>query len=256
MGKLLVFAFLLLTLFSPNAFCSTETTEEEIASLRQIFENEVSVLTVNDENYENLVKEYVAEKMQSSDHANDSQYFVFVDRGAKKQLIAVGFYDPENHKIYIIGWDKVSTGNPERKGYFETPIGIFENSIKNMGYRAEGTRNANGWRGLGRKGSRVWDFGWQKTKKKRKTVKIRLLMHATDPDFGEPRLGTRDSKGCVRVSAKMNKFLDMRGILDKDYEDNPKKARGLLRKDRKTVSHPGRYMIVGEIEPACRPAYR
>src|SRR5262252_1994783 len=47
---------------------------------------------------------------------------------------------------------------------------------------------------------------------------IRLLLHATDPDYLEKRLGRPASKGCVRIPAAMNRFLDRHGVLDADYE--------------------------------------
>ncbi|OYW12170.1 MAG: hypothetical protein B7Z59_02240, partial [Acidiphilium sp. 37-67-22] len=47
---------------------------------------------------------------------------------------------------------------------------------------------------------------------------IRLLVHATDPDLLEPRLGHPASQGCVRISAAMNRFLDRHGVLDREQE--------------------------------------
>ena len=45
-----------------------------------------------------------------------------------------------------------------------------------------------------------------------------MQMHATDPDYLEQRLGQPASEGCVRIPAAMNRFLDMHGVLDADYE--------------------------------------
>jgi hypothetical protein len=154
-----------------------------------------------------------------------------------------------------IGRGFISTGNPKRKHFFITPTGIFRHSIQNFGYRAEGTENEFGWRGLGRKSRRVWDFGWQETEEikqgsKQKRI-IRLLLHATDPDYGEPRLGKPDSQGCVRISGDLNDFLDHFGILDKDYESNkhlPEVQWLLKRKenDRQVVAHPGECLLIGD----------
>ena len=179
----------------------------------------------------------------------ESQFFVYVDRNPKKQFMILCFFDARNNQIKIIGIDKVSTGNPDRKGYFITPIGFFKNTTDNFGYRALGVKNDKGWRGLGAKGSRIWDFGWQKVlNKKGEERDIRLLIHATDPDFGEIKLGKIDSKGCVRVSAKMNNFLDYFGILDKEYESrsNLKKVKYLLRNNRISIKFAGKYLIVGD----------
>jgi hypothetical protein len=43
-------------------------------------------------------------------------------------------------------------------------------------------------------------------------------MHATDPDYLEQRLGHPASEGCVRIPATMNRFLDVHGVPDADYE--------------------------------------
>jgi hypothetical protein len=177
-----------------------------------------------------------------------SQFFHYIDRNPKKQIGAVMRYDGATGKASVIGVGKVSTGNPKLKGHFETPIGVFPNSVANFNYRAEGTKNKKGWRGLGAKGSRVWDFGWQDTIHTDGIRSIRLLMHATDPDYGESRLGRVDSKGCVRISAKMNRFLDQFGVLDADYEAQPadKRVNWLLRKDRTPIRYAGKYLVVGE----------
>jgi hypothetical protein len=70
---------------------------------------------------------------------------------------------------------------------------------------------------LGIKGTRVLDFGWQRTTKRwgtREAGEIRLLPHATDPDYLERRLGHAASKGCVRIPDAMNGFLDRHGVLE------------------------------------------
>lgn len=186
-----------------------------------------------------------------------SQYFVYVDRNPARQLIFLGVYDAASDKVELLGGDLVSTGLLRRgQDSFLTPTGVFEHLPENFGYRAQGTRNQHGWRGLGGKGSRVWDFGFQQSPREfRQGVyesQMRLLMHATDPDQGEPRLGGMDSKGCVRVSANMNRFLDRRSILDRHYErlaaENP--GMWLLAPDRSPVSAPGSFMAVGDSSTA------
>ena len=74
-------------------------------------------------------------------------------------------------------------------------------------------------------------------------IDIRLLLHATDPDFGEQRLGNPDSKGCIRISGELNEFLDHFGIIDKDYE---KHKYWSLKKDREPVFYQGEYLLVGD----------
>jgi len=185
------------------------------------------------------------------------QYFVYVDRNPSRQLIFLGFYDAAKATVALVGGDLVSTGLLRRgQDSFLTPTGVFEHLPDNFGYRAQGTKNQNGWRGLGGKGSRVWDFGYQQSPREfRQGVyesQMRLLMHATDPDQGEPRLGRMDSKGCVRVSSDMNRFLDRRSILDRHYERLAAEKPGtwLLAPDRIPVSAPGSFLVVGDTSAA------
>ncbi|MEO8714103.1 MAG: hypothetical protein ABI369_03725 [Acetobacteraceae bacterium] len=83
------------------------------------------------------------------------------------------------------GRTHVSTGRPNRYGYYITPTGVFTHDSSILDYRAPGTYNKNHVRGLGVKGMRVWDFGWQSAAKgwldSGERGDIRLLMHATDP---------------------------------------------------------------------------
>jgi hypothetical protein len=179
-----------------------------------------------------------------------NQCFLYVDKNTDRQIIFIFIYNVNQNKIYTIGRDLVSTGNKKRVGYWETPSGILENSLKFIGYRALGTKNDKGWMGLGIKGSRVWDFGWQITKKKArskiKVRKIRLLLHATDPVDGEKRLGKANSMGCIRISAKLNNYLDYFGIIDKEYEarSKQKNVSWLLRKERRPTLLAGKFVIV------------
>lgn len=126
------------------------------------------------------------------------------------------------------GW---SRGQPRRHESVHRPDGparllrdahrrvLHTDAIRD--WRAEGTFNAQHIPGLGLKGVRVWDFGWQRANKgwgSEEEGDIRLLLHATDPDYLERRLGRPASKGCVGIPAAMNRFLDHHGILNADYE--------------------------------------
>ena len=184
-----------------------------------------------------------------------SQYFVYADRNPSTQLLILAFYDAPGQHVILLGTDFISSGKLRpREDSFITPVGVFEHLPDNWGYRAEGTKNSKGWRGLGAHGSRVWDFGYQQAPRQfRQGVydsQMRLLMHATDPDQGEPRLGGPDSKGCVRVSAAANAFLDQHSILDRHYEYIAATEKDhdmwLLRPDRRPVSQPGSYLVVGD----------
>ena len=184
-----------------------------------------------------------------------SQFFVYADRNPATQILFLAFYDAPRHHVALLGADFISSGKLRPgEDSFLTPVGVFENLPENWGYRAEGTKNSKGWRGLGGKGSRVWDFGYQQAPRQfRQGVydsQMRLLMHATDPDQGEPRLGGPDSKGCVRISAAANAFLDRHAILDRHYErlaaTEADRDMWLLRRDREPVAEPGSYLVVGD----------
>lgn len=225
--------------------------------VQQALEDRRNRLARMDKRFFDFVREDVTTQMKQRGLAFErSQYFVYADRNPKTQFVLVGFYDADDRRIDFLGADLMSSGNLEKGGdYYVTPMGVFENLVDNFGYRALGTPNQEGWRGLGAKDSRVWDFGDQKSLKKYKggnTVsQMRLLMHSTDPDKGEPRLGRTDSKGCVRISHTLNHFLDTYAILDLNYEQwaKTRPETWLLKKDRRPVSYPGKFLIIGDSTP-------
>jgi hypothetical protein len=189
------------------------------------------------------------------------QLVVAVDRNPAVQQLRVIFAVPQGGWA-VIGGSVVSTGRTGRYGYFITPTGVFPHSDAILDYRALGTYNENHIRGLGLKGSRVWDFGWQSAEEGWQPGVmgvIRLLIHATDPDVLVPRLGRRDSKGCVRVPAAMNAFLDRHGVLDADYlRDAPldPAAAAVLSPDLVAPKYPGKYLVIfdsSEATPQARP---
>ncbi len=149
------------------------------------------------------------------------QLLVVVDRDPAVQELRIILAQP-NANWQVIGGSKVSTGQSGRRGYFITPAGVFLHTDGILDYRALGTYNENHIRGLGLRGMRVWDFGWQTAQKgwreEPDPAEIRMQMHATDPEYLEQRLGHPASEGCVRIPATMNRFLDMHGVLDADYE--------------------------------------
>lgn len=180
------------------------------------------------------------------------QLVVVIDRAPKAQNLWIMLADPA-FPWRTVGAGKVSTGQCERRGYFITPTGVFAHTDAILDYRAEGTPNESGIRGLGIKGMRVWDFGWQMAEPgwgtDRAPREIRLQMHATDPAYLEQRLGRPASKGCIRVSTAMNRFLDIHGVLDADYEraaaTDPRVA-AVLRPERTPTSLAGTLLIVIE----------
>ncbi len=152
------------------------------------------------------------------------QLLVVVDRNPQMQQLAIVLARPDG-EWQTLGGTKVSTGSIGRFDHYITPRGVFRLTDAVLGYRAEGTLNENGIRGLGAKGMRVWDFGWQVAMKgwnagpgKPDRIPIRLMMHATDPARLEQRIGRPASQGCIRIPSAMNRFLDRHGVLDAEYE--------------------------------------
>jgi hypothetical protein len=97
-----------------------------------------------------------------------SQYLVMVDSNPHVQAIFVYWLDAQappdflssSERFRFIGASPVSSGKPGRYDYFTTPLGVFAHTLENKDFRAEGTLNKLGIRGLGIKGMRVFDFGW------------------------------------------------------------------------------------------------
>lgn len=185
------------------------------------------------------------------------QYLVLVDRSPRVQALLLLWLEPPSRAV-LIGASPVSTGRGGEYDYFETPTGVFDHTTLNPDFRAEGTYNEHGIRGFGERGMRVFDFGWQQGRRgwgNGGTSAMRLLLHATDPDLLEPKLGSVQSKGCVRIPATLNRLLDQYGLLDADYEDASAEGRQfwVLSPQRTPVAHAGRYLIVVDTQRAQRP---
>lgn len=188
-----------------------------------------------------------------------AQFVLLVDRNPQVQAAFVYWRDDAG-EWFFIGAAPASTGRRGGFEYFLTPLGVFEHTIAHPDFRAEGTRNELGVMGYGAKGMRVFDFGWvpaERTWDDGGFSPMRLQMHATDPQLLEPHLGTANSKGCIRIPARLNRLLDRYGLLDADYE--AALARGLqfwvLPKDRQPTPWSGRYLVVVDSERKARPAW-
>lgn len=200
-----------------------------------------------------------AELSRAQIQVASGQYMLVVDRCAWVQA-ALLFWRSSDGAYGFVGASPVSTGRPGAFDHFETPAGVFDHTPANPDFRAEGTYNSRRIRGYGVKGLRVYDFGWQWAPKgwgDGVVTTMRLQMHATDPDSLEPRLGTAQSKGCIRIAAAFNRFLDHFGVLDAEYERlaNAGKKSAVLRDDRETVAEPGRYLIVVDSGRSQRPEW-
>jgi hypothetical protein len=187
------------------------------------------------------------------------QYFLLVDRAANVQAAFVYWRSPEG-AWQMIGAAPAATGRPGEYEHFLTPLGAFAHSLANPDFRAEGTKNALGIRGYGVKGMRVYDFGWveaPRTWGPGGEGLMRLQVHATDPDLLEPILGEWHSKGCIRIPASLNAFIDRYGLLDADYEAAVRAGERMwvLRADREPTPWPGRWLIVVDSERGTRPGW-
>ena len=72
----------------------------------------------------------------------------------------------------------------------------------------------------------------------------------------EPRLGRVASKGCIRIPATLNAFLDVHGVLDADYEAAAASGERLwiLKANRQTIPWPGRNRVIVDSLAAERPS--
>jgi hypothetical protein len=186
------------------------------------------------------------------------RFVLLLDRSPSVQALLL-FWGTSGERR-LVGAAPVSTGLPGRYDHFATPLGAFAHVLGNPDFRSEGTRNALGIRGYGRKGARVYDFGWVAAAKgwgDHAVIEMRLQMHATDPERLEPRLGSAQSKGCIRIPVSLNAFIDRFGVLDQDYDDAL--ARGerfwVLRDDREPTPWAGRYIVVVDSGAERRPEW-
>ncbi len=188
------------------------------------------------------------------------EYVVLVDRSANVQALFIYFRATPADTWQMIGASPVSTGRPGEYDHFVTPLGVFEHTPANMDFRSEGTLNENHIRGYGKRDMRIFDLGWAQGERgwgKGGVSQMRFQMHATDPDRLEPLLGIRHSKGCVRIPASLNAFLDHYGMLDAEYVTLAESGKSLwvLKSDRQVLPWAGRYIAVVDSARKSRPAW-
>ena len=208
-------------------------------------------------------QQYVLLLRQALTEANLSdsteQAFLLVDRSEQVQAAFIVLRSSADGWFWV-GATAVSTGKTGSFEHFLTPLGVFAHSLDNPDFRAEGTFNEKHIRGYGARGLRVFDFGWQSAERgwgAGGTSQMRLQMHATDPQVLEPRLGRVASKGCIRIPASLNVFLDRYGILDADYEQAQAggTVQWVLKRDRQPIAWPGRYMVIVDSKATHRPPW-
>ena len=173
--------------YAAEAGSSAPSYADVIDRAFSIPSNEVA--KVQDSYASGILRTALAE-MRDCDRCKTDGLLTVVDRAKSRQTISVYLRDGDDWDLLYYG--HVSTGKPGRREHFVTPTGVFVIDGSILDYRALGTYNENHIRGVGLKGMRVWDFGWQDTQDWRTpdhTVKIRMEMHATDPDNLEQRIG-------------------------------------------------------------------
>ena len=205
-----------------EAAAPSSTPDEEAARLGQALRQEVPHLVVDTTETAQAWIEYAQTVIARGGYKIDRpQLLVVVDRNPRVQQMRIVLARPDA-PWQSLGGSKVSTGSPHGFEHFLTPTGVFPHTDRILDWRAEGTFNENHVRGFGLEGMRVWDFGWQPAVKgwgpPGGVGKMRLLLHATDPATLERRIGRPASDGCVRIPTAMNRFLDVHGVLDSDYE--------------------------------------
>ena len=199
----------------------------EVAALQSALISEVPHLILDDANRKQQWLARTAAQLAAAGIVLDRpQLLVVVDRNPRVQQMRIVLAQPQG-EWDDLGGGKVSTGKPGRYEHFLTPAGVFRHTDAILDWRAEGSFNAHHVRGLGEEGMRVWDFGWQRAVKgwrsARKVGRMRLLVHATDPESLAQRLGRAASEGCIRIPEAMNLFLDRHGVLDANYEQAAKR---------------------------------
>lgn len=235
-------------------------TESEVGVLVQKFASEVDrrleVPLAERQAYIERLEQALA---QAGAVPGSAQAYVLVDRSPQVQAAMLLVHAPPG-SWHWIGATAVSTGKVGSFDHFRTPLGVFAHSLDPMDFRAEGSFNENHIRGYGLRGMRVFDFGWQTAERgwgDGGVSPMRLQMHATDPDVLEPRLGRAESKGCIRIPASLNTFLDVHGVLDADHEQALARGETLwvMLPRRDPIPWPGRYPVIVDSLMADRPAW-
>jgi hypothetical protein len=241
------------TLLAVPLFAHADTVEDVTAAFARDVNHRVELPADVCQNYAQLFNQQLA---QSKVTLEKDQFAVLVDRSPKVQVLTLLVAGPSGTRC--VGATSVSTGSTGRFDHYYSPLGLFTHSLDNPDFRAEGTKNEHGIRGYGRKGLRIYDMGWQDTIKgwgKPETRQIRFQLHSTDPDILEPRLGRPDSKGCIRMPATLNTFIDNYGVLDAEYD--AKEAEGqnmwVLSKHRVRTGLEGKYVVVVDTQPEHKP---
>lgn len=245
---------------APPATAEAPPQWQSGTELAAVFQREVDKrLAIPDDERTRYAGELQRALVDAGKTTHRAEYVLLVDRSPHIQALLIFWRSPEA-VMHLIGASPVTTGKPGRYDHFATPLGVFEHSLDNPDFRAEGTPNELGVRGYGARGMRVYDFGWVSTVRgwgKPATSDMRLQMHSTDPKLLEPKLGAIGSKGCIRIPATLNRLVDQYGVLDADYDEALQRGQSLwvLPPDRRATPWSGRYLVVIETARMARPTW-
>ena len=242
-----------------TAFIPDDDLFEWTARFEREVDRRLEVPASDQEPYFSLMQLALASSKLPPAADMSTQAFVVVDCCPQVQAVFLIVRTPVGGWHWL-GAAPVSTGKPGKFDHFVTPLGVVAHTLDNPDYRSEGTLNTNHIRGYGLRGRRVFDFGWQLAARgwgKGGLSKMRLQMHATDPDNLESQLGLVGSKGCIRIPAMLNVFLDQHGILDADYEQSIAAGKKLwvINENRQTIPWPGRYLVIIDSRVTERPPW-
>jgi hypothetical protein len=242
------------TLAQPAAGPAPSVDELAARYVREV-DRRLAVPDAEQGDYARLLMQSLADAGVRTDRP---QWVVLVDRSAWVQAVMLWWIAPDAPPR-LVGASPASTGRPSGFDHFETPTGVFEHRLDPLDFRAEGTLNEFGIRGYGDRGMRVFDFGWVMAQRgwAPGAQLMRLQMHATDRDRLEPRLGRRESKGCIRIPATLNVWFDRLGVLDAAYDEAIAGGRHfwVLLRDRRPTPWSGRYLVVVETPRSARPEW-
>lgn len=252
-------ALLFMILYAGLPAASQSFAPESALESRALYSSKVDRKLVVPQDEQRFYAEQLMRELQQAKLGKlTPQYVLLVDRSPQVQAILL-FWISDAGLAEFIGASPVSTGRRGGFMYYQTPLGVFDHSVVNPDFRAEGTENAQGILGYGTKGMRVYDFGWVPARRTWKpgVGKMRLQMHTTDPRYLEPRLGTVQSMGCIRIPASLNAMIDHYGLLDADYERAMADGRRFwaLYPGREPTPWAGRYLVIIDSNRTSRPAW-
>lgn len=190
--------------------------------------------------------------LQAAGVAPAPQYLLVVDRDPWVQA-ALLLWRAAPGAYSLVGASPVSTGRSGGADDYSTPTGVFDHTPADADSRSTGAADAQGIRWWGAEGMRIYDFGWHAVPPgwgDAKATRMHLLVHATDLEALERRLGSAQTSGTIWIPSSLNRLLDRSGVLDAQYKGIPPAL-----PDSTPVQGAGRYLVVVHSGRSDRPAW-